>query len=212
MKRKSATTAVSKSKRHTIGPNSIKSIFKMPIESIPVNEDGVPYFMPIVINRILDNMQIEGIFRQVGNKNRIDYLGKRAFESDFKIDEDITIHDLTSFIKQWLVELPVPIIVPHYVNKYYKDDTIRSTKRVLRHIPEVNRKCIAMIFSTLILISDQSAVNLMTLDNIMLCTLPSITQSYKDIKVKFDMTTFFNHCIELMNVDGNDFLISSKKE
>ena len=150
-------------------------------------------------------------FREVGNKIRIDRLGQQALDRRFKIDDDITIIDLTSFLKQWLRDLPKPIIKPSVINKYYKDETIRSAKRVLRHLPEVNRKCIAMIFSTLILISDQSAINFMTLDNLMVCTLPSITQSLKGIKAKFNFTTFFNHCIELMNVDGNDFLLSHEK-
>lgn len=182
-------------------------IFHVPIEVLPLNEDGVPFFLPIVIGKLLDNLKEEGIFRRCGSKKTIDQLGVAALDVNFKIDDSITIHDLASFLKQWVRELPTPIITPSVVNEYYKDDSLDSTKAVLRNLAPVNRKCIAMIFSLLILTSDQSQFNLMTLSNIFVCILPSITQVYKDIEVRFNFQVFFDHCIELMNVDGNDFLL-----
>lgn len=182
-------------------------IFGIPVEVLPVNEDGVPFFMPVVVGKLLENLQVEGIFRICGKKKTIEELGVAALDVNFKITDDITIHDIASFLKQWIRELPTPIITPSIINEYFKDDTINSTKDVLRHLAPVNRKCIAMIFSLLILTSDQSQVNLMTLPNIFVCILPSITQNYKDINVRFNFQLFFDHCIELMNVDGNDFML-----
>lgn len=183
------------------------SIFGIPIDKIAVNEDGVPFFMPVIINRLLDNTTQEGIFRIVGNKLTIDQLAKQACSKNFTIEENVTNYDLASFIKQWLRELPTPIITPSVINKYYKDESPKSTKKILRHLATVNRKCIAMIFSLIILISDQSSINMMTLDNLFICILPSIMQTNKDLKVDFKFEPFFNQCIDLLNVDGNDFLL-----
>ena len=52
-----------KVRRHfTICSSSKRSIFSLPIESIPVNENGVPYFMPVIINRLLDNLTVHNEF------------------------------------------------------------------------------------------------------------------------------------------------------
>lgn len=182
-------------------------IYGIPIEVLPLNEDGVPYFLPVVVNKILDNILVEGLFRLGGRRKTIDELGIAALDVNFKVEDDITIYDVTSFLKQWIRELPIPLITPSVINEYFKDTTMESTKEVLRHLAPVNRKCLAMIFSLLALISDQSQTNLMTISNLFVCILPSIMQNFKDIEVRFSFQEFFDHCIELMNVDGNDFLL-----
>ena len=191
----------------TIAARPSRSVFGLPINKIPLNDDEVPYFMPVIVSRLLDSLGEEGLFRLAGNKVKVDQLAKNANSKNFQIQEGISNPDLTSFLKQWLRELPTPIITPSVVNKYYKDETVTCTKKILKHLDPVNRKCIAMIFSLLILISDQSAVNFMTLDNLFICILPSILQYNKDLKVEFKFEPFFNQCIELLNVDGNDFLL-----
>lgn len=183
------------------------SVFKIPIEVLPVNKDGVPFFMPVIINKLLENTKVVGIFRMCGSKRVIDQLGIEAIDVNFKIKENVGVHDLASFLKQWVRELPTPIITPSVINEYYKDDSVNSTKEVLRHLAPVNRKCIALIFSLLILISDQSDTNLMTLQNIYTCILPSILQYNQGIDVRFAFGTFFEQCIDLLNRDGNDFLL-----
>lgn len=192
---------------HTTNSPSLSSVFGIPIEELPTNDDGIPKFLPIVINKLIDNRAEEGILRRTGNKITIDQLGDHALDPNFSIGQNVSVHDLSSFLKKWIRELPMPIINPCVINKYYRDDTINTSKEILRRIPAVNRKCVAMIFSLLILISDQSSVNLMTLPNIFICILPSITQNYKDIKVQFKFAQFFNNCIEIMNADGNDFIL-----
>lgn len=195
----------------TTNSPSLSSIFGIPIKELPLNENGVPYFLPVVINQLIDQRKEEGILRRAGNKIVIDELGCRALDPAFSVGPNVTVHDLASFLKKWIRELPSPIITPSIINKYYKDDSIDTTKKILMHLNEVNRKCVAMIFSLMILISDQSEINLMTLPNIFICILPSITQSYKDIKVQFKFSQFFDNCIDLMNADGNDFLLDCKK-
>ncbi|OHT12807.1 RhoGAP domain containing protein [Tritrichomonas foetus] len=182
-------------------------IFGLPIEVLPTNEYGVPFFLPVVINRLLEHVQEVGLFRRCGNHLTIERMGTEALDVTFTIREGVTTHDVASFLKQWLRELPDPIVTPKIVNEYYVSETLESARAVLSHLLPVNRKSFAMICAILQLVADQSEVNLMTLSNLFVCILPSITQSNKDVTVKFKFGTFFKFCIELMNPDGNDFVL-----
>ena len=196
-----------KKKKKKMAERKDLKVFGLPIEVLPQNEDGVPFFLPVAVNMLLDHTKEVGLFRKCGNFLTIEKLGTLAIDVNFHIGYGVTVHDVASFLKQWLRELPEPILTPDVVNEYYLEETKEATAQVLRHLRPVNRKSFAMISALLQLVADQSAVNLMTLSNLFVCILPSITQSNKGIKVKFIFGTFFKYCIELMNADGNDFVL-----
>ena len=186
-----------------------QSVFKKPLESLPMSKNNVPVFYEIICNELFNHTNEVGLFRKCGSAIVIEHLSQLAMNKDFQIPPNTSVNDMTSFIKQWLRELPDPIITPNIVNEFCKKNDPRSFAEILKHLNESNRKVIATMFAIMQLTADQSQINLMTLPNLFICIQPSILQK-SNYGSNFEFNKFFNCCIGLMNADGNDFLLSDQ--
>lgn len=180
------------------------TIYGRDIHSLPQNDRGVPVFLPLVCDEIVRQANTRGIFRICGDHTIVQELGKAALSKDFWVPR-CSVHDLASFLKQWLRSLPRPILNPALINQLYCDGSENSILDILGVVDDVARKCIAIIFATVQIVVDQAAVNQMTFSNIEICFKPSFVQNGCGIMSRFNFKLFFDTCIKYMNPNGDDF-------
>ncbi|OHT13756.1 RhoGAP domain containing protein [Tritrichomonas foetus] len=172
-----------------------RTIFKVPIELIPRNEDGIPQFLPIVCTFIKQNASMEGIFRKSGSPSMVLEVNERLAQHFPSLPERATVYDVATFLKQWLLYLPNAIIDPSIINQYTQNNNPSSVEKVINHIPYLNRLCLIYLFDMLKSIVDLSSINLMTLDNMMTCFCFSLTQKMKNLEKPF----YFRHFYQIIN-------------
>ena len=116
-----------------------------------------------------------------------------------------TVHDVSSFLKQWLRQLPEPLIPPNLINDNYDPSNPNSVIPVLRQMPVTNRKCLASIFAVIYLVLQQKDTNQMGPSNIVTCFVRSLLQESKGLRKFLPFTAFFDKCVEYLNDLGDDF-------
>lgn len=184
------------------------TIFEKEIHLLPVNDNGLPIFLPIIIEQIISKSDFTGIFRICGNYSIVQEMGRLATDiSKFVPPSNANVHDYASFLKQWLRSLPEPILSPSVVNQYFQNENKESVSETLLYMDPLNRKCIALIFSALKIILSKSEVNLMTFDNLSVCFLGSFLQQMDDkyYKQDFNFHFFYETSMEMINEKGTDF-------
>ena len=97
-------------------------------------ESQVPFLQ--VITHIHRYVMLEGLFRKPGNKSRIELLIAELDRSGVDgvvADTNYSGHDFASVLKQFLSELPEPLLVKRYLDAYlqasgtaYKSPTSRK--------------------------------------------------------------------------------------
>lgn len=190
-------------KMKTHDTKSTDTIYGKDIHILPKNEKGVPLFLPLVCEEIIKQANTKGIFRICGDHMIVQELGKAALSPNFWVPK-CSVHDLASFLKQWLRALPKPIINPDLINQLYGDGNENNILDILGVLDPLDRKCIAIIFATVQIVVDQAAINQMTFSNIEICFKPSFMQNGCGILSKFNFKLFFDVCIRHMNPDGDD--------
>ncbi|OHS93926.1 hypothetical protein TRFO_39894 [Tritrichomonas foetus] len=186
-----------------------KTIFKIPINNLQQNESGVPIFFDVTCREISKHFDSQGIFRKCGSEDVVNDLGHKAMKQDFQIPQNVNINDCTSFLKKWLRCLPESILTPSIVRVYYRNS--ESTTVVLSKIDQINRKCIARIFYIMKEVSSRESVNFMSIQNLLICLMPSFLQSLisdnnnNDFGPNFSFSEFFETSLSIINEDGSDF-------
>lgn len=82
-------------------------------------ESQVPFLQ--VITHIHRYVMLEGLFRKSGNKSRIELLIAELDKSGVSgvvANTNYSGHDFASVLKQFLSELPEPLLVKRYLNAY----------------------------------------------------------------------------------------------
>ena len=183
-----------------------RTIIKVPVEFLALNEEKVPLFLPIVCNFLKANSKTVGIFRVSGNKVKVMKLNEMLAQHVPIFPQDTAVADAASFLKLWLSTLPVPLIEPEVFNKYYISHNIGSIYSVVDHLPESKRKSLALIFSVLNKVLEDSSQNHMNMKNLSTCFVTALTQSNKKLKKSFPFQFFFDNLKAIMNEDQTDFV------
>lgn len=115
-----------------LGRASASCIFRVPLRELSIRTGGLP--LPPAIERILEEIEArglheQGIYRISGTRNAIDELenqldAKSIHQISFS---RIDVHVLTSVVKQWLRELPEPLV------PYASYDMLIETERITQH-------------------------------------------------------------------------------
>ena len=182
------------------------------LEYLPLTKDSVPCFLPPIIKFIEDNIDEEGIFRKNGSRIQVLKINEAISQHVPYIPEDSTIYDVASFLKMWLLKLPVPLIPPKVVATHYGPDITTSTRDILLHISYCARKCVAIIFKMLQMVLQHSENNHMTFQNLTTCFVLAFMQQFKDYPTNFVFQPFFEHACTLLNEDGTDFNLAPTVE
>ncbi|KAH0786610.1 RhoGAP domain containing protein [Histomonas meleagridis] len=186
-----------------------ETIFGMDIHLIPVNDNGCPIFLPIVIDEIIKNAEVQGLFRICGNHRIVQELGHAALNPvNFVPPAECRIHEYTSFLKQWLRSLPEPILTNDVVNNYYNKEDPKSVSEMLLYLDPLNRRCVALIFKALRAILSKSSINMMTFQNLDICFNLSFLQTDSKFQYKddFEFEPFYTVLVQKLNKEGNDFV------
>jgi hypothetical protein len=186
---------------------SQSALIGQPLESLHLNAEGVPAFLPVVCSHIRQFRKTVGIFRLSGNHLTIQELTTVLNFPQVSIHPSATVHDVTSFLKLWLRSLPVPLIAPAVINANFVADNPETVAVVLGALSDVNRKTIALLFAMLQSVLDDAAVNQMNWNNLMVCFNTSLLQSGKDLTAGFKLSEFFQKAIDLLNDDQTDFTL-----
>lgn len=184
---------------------SVPTLFKVPITDLLKN-NNLPVFIPIVTDFLMSFSGVVGIFRLCGNYTMVQDLGIIFNLPECAVPPCASVHDVASFIKQWLRDLPEPLIPPDLINNVFNPQDPLTAISLLRQLPEINRKCLASLFAVLSLVLAQKSKNQMGPANIATCFVGSLTQDSKGLTKHFAFTLFFDTCVPYLNEDGNDFI------
>lgn len=186
------------------------SIYGKPLMDLELTPDGVPTFLPVVINYLSTKTKSQGIFRKCGSDHVIKELGILFSCPQVAIPPSSTVDDVASFLKKWLRDLPEPILSPLIVNQYFRNNDSSSVVHVLNSLPKTNRKCLAYLFHLIKKILENSEFNLMTFDNIVTCFFISMNQSLSGSKSQINFKYFYSISYQLLNDKGEDFDFTKK--
>lgn len=186
------------------------SIYGKPLMDLPLTPDGVPTFLPVIIDYLSKKTKSQGIFRKCGSDRVVKELGILFSCPQVAIPPSSTVDDVASFLKKWLRDLPEPILSPLIVNQYFRNNDSSSVIHVLSNLPKTNRKCLAYLFNLIKKILENSEFNLMTFDNIVTCFFISMNQSLSGSKSQINFKYFYTISYQLLNDKGEDFDFSKK--
>eukprot|EP01080_Neovahlkampfia_damariscottae_P008864 gene8864-813_t len=121
-----------------------------------------------------EGILIEGIFRLSGtteNMSEIQYIFDSLGDADLSLCQDV--HTATSLLKQFLRDLPTPLIPYELFNDYIaildiedEDVKIKTIKSCLQKLKPCNRNCLGLLLDLLFEISKYSNKNMMTTRNL----------------------------------------------
>lgn len=178
----------------------------VPIDALIVGESGAPRMLETVIDFIIDQASVEGVFRKPGNRNTVETLSFVLSVETCPIIPSATVHDCISFLKLWMIELPVPLLVPQAVNDIYDINDTKSVHKLLYSIPEVNRKSLLLIVIMLRIVLSNTESNKMTMSNLRTCFETALVPPNKGYEKGVDFQSFLEECWALLNEDFTDFV------
>jgi hypothetical protein len=114
---------------------------------------------------------------------------------------------VASFLKQWLRQLESPIIPPDVVNRVYRAHDQEAVKQLLREVPELNRKALALIVGVLACVIENREVNRMNEAALTTCISSSFTQSQKGLTVEFVFIDFVEKATTFLNETKDEFVL-----
>ncbi|NXW55436.1 MYO9B protein, partial [Eurystomus gularis] len=131
--------------------------------------------VPIVLEKLLEYVEMhglytEGIYRKSGSANRMKEL-KQLLQADpnsVKL-ENYPIHTITGIIKQWLRELPDPLMTSAQYNDFLravelpeKQEQLCAIYRVLEQLPQANHNTLERLIFHLVKVALIEDVNRMS--------------------------------------------------
>lgn len=131
--------------------------------------------VPIVLEKLLEHVEMhglytEGLYRKSGAANRTREL-RQALQTDpmaVKL-ENFPIHAITGVLKQWLRELPEPLMTfaqygdfLHAVELPEKQEQLVAIYAVLEHLPEANHNSLERLIFHLVKVALLEDVNRMS--------------------------------------------------
>eukprot|EP00300_Choanocystis_sp_HF-7_P018573 c20078_g1_i5.p1 GENE.c20078_g1_i5~~c20078_g1_i5.p1 ORF type:complete len:232 (+),score=53.72 c20078_g1_i5:689-1384(+) len=161
-------------------------------------QDRVPSFLLAFMRAFYSQNAhlVPGVFREGGSWQRVQEIVDRC-EKD---PEDLSflcqesVHDLTSLLKRWIIELPVPLIPRHkyaYVLKAQEveDFDMRVSEYALQmsSLNPTHRATLRHILFMFVVVVKNSQVNRMELRNVVQVLIPTIMRTESD----YDMVRFF---------------------
>jgi hypothetical protein len=117
-------------------------------------------------------ISLEGVFRLSGDLGNVREL-KRMIDSGQTINfikSECTIADVCSLIKLYLKELPDPVIPDNLLDAVLKSDRPEEIKNVLGKLSKSNLYLLEALMKLMNVISQNSAVNMMTGNDILQLT------------------------------------------
>ncbi|XP_047444263.1 unconventional myosin-IXb isoform X4 [Mugil cephalus] len=143
--------------------------------------------VPMVLEMMLEHVEIhglytEGIYRKSGSANRMKELHQRL-ETDPHLVclEDYPTHTVTGLVKQWLRELPDPLMTfTHYSDFLHavelpeKQEQLQAIYKVLEELPTANFNTLERLVFHLVRVCKEEAHNRMSPNSLAIVFAPCI--------------------------------------
>ncbi|KAK2835513.1 hypothetical protein Q5P01_015997 [Channa striata] len=143
--------------------------------------------VPMVLEMMLEHVEIhglfvEGIYRKSGSSNRMKELYQRLeTEPHLVCLEDYPIHTVTGLVKQWLRELPDPLMtftryndLLHAVELPEKQEQLCAIYKVLEELPPANFNTLERLVFHLVRVYKEEAHNRMSPNSLAIVFAPCI--------------------------------------
>uniref|UniRef100_UPI0037E7631F unconventional myosin-IXb isoform X3 n=1 Tax=Semicossyphus pulcher TaxID=241346 RepID=UPI0037E7631F len=143
--------------------------------------------VPMVLEMMLEHVEMhglytEGIYRKSGSANRMKELHQRL-ETDPHLVclEDYPIHTVTGLVKQWLRELPDPLMTFTHYNDFLhavelpeKQEQLQAVYKVLEELPTANFNTLERLVFHLVRVCKEEAHNRMSPNSLAIVFAPCI--------------------------------------
>lgn len=187
------------------------SVFGVPLEELVLSDAGIPSFLRVICDIIKKNSKIQGIFRVPGSQSLVDEMNVAFGRDEQPRPETIDVYSAASFLKQWLIYLPTPLLDPSIVN-LFNTTKVGWFKRVLECLPMLNRLCTAAIFDVIEEVYNHREENQMNFMNLAICFCGSLTQNSKGLKYPFPFKTVCESAFRLLNKERVDFKLRGPQQ
>uniref|UniRef100_W5LB61 Myosin IXB n=1 Tax=Astyanax mexicanus TaxID=7994 RepID=W5LB61_ASTMX len=145
--------------------------------------DRIP--VPVVLEMMLEHVEMnglytEGIYRKSGSANRMKEL-RQLLEAGNVCLEDYPIHTVTGLVKQWLRELPEPLMTFAHYNDFIravelpeKKEQLQAIYRLLEELPSAHYNTMERLIFHLVRVSKEEKSNRMNPNSLAIVFAPCI--------------------------------------
>uniref|UniRef100_A0A4W6FR65 Myosin IXB n=1 Tax=Lates calcarifer TaxID=8187 RepID=A0A4W6FR65_LATCA len=143
--------------------------------------------VPMVLEMMLEHVEMhglytEGIYRKSGSANRIKELHQRLETDPHQVClEDYPIHTVTGLVKQWLRELPDPLMTFTHYNDFLhavelpeKQEQLHAIYKTLEELPTANFNTLERLVFHLVRVCKDEAHNRMSPNSLAIVFAPCI--------------------------------------
>ncbi|XP_052249565.1 uncharacterized protein LOC127857188 [Dreissena polymorpha] len=165
-------------------------IFGVPLQTLLEHDQKLApdIRVPIVCLEILhylskNCLDTEGILRIPGSSTRIKTLRQemeeKFYQGTFRWGPDLTPYDVATLMKQFLRDLPVPLLTDEYIDAFAQVEELPDKKQQLHALnllvlllPSVHRDTLGALLDLLLEIISHSDTNKMSLNNVAMIMAP----------------------------------------
>ncbi|TRY74110.1 hypothetical protein DNTS_026663, partial [Danionella cerebrum] len=143
--------------------------------------------VPVVLGILLEHVEInglytEGIYRKSGSANRMKELHQQLEAGPATVSlEDYPIHAVTGLVKQWLRELPEPLLTFTHYNDFLravelpeKQEQLQAIYKVLEQLPTAHFNTLERLVFHLVRVAKEEKSNRMTPNSLAIVFAPCI--------------------------------------
>lgn len=193
-----------------IGDSPVKVVFGIALEEhLRVTNRRIAYPIELCIC-ILTELGIseEGLFRVTGGASRTKRLKLSIDSNCFEppiVDEYRDVHVISSTLKQYLRELPEPLLTKSLYKEWLycgtgpktEEQKILAIKEVLKRLPTANRENLTYLIQFLSKLSKHPE-NKMNSQNIAICIAPNLLWTpEEDMNINMNFCTMINNVVEI---------------
>ncbi|XP_060797180.1 si:zfos-588f8.1 isoform X9 [Neoarius graeffei] len=147
------------------------------------DKSPVPMVLELMLEHVeMNGLYTEGIYRKSGSANRMKEL-RQLLEADpiTVCLEDYPIHTVTGLVKQWLRELPEPLMTFNHYNDFLhavelpeKQEQLQAIYRVIEELPASHFQTLERLIFHLVRVSREEKSNRMTPNSLAIVFAPCI--------------------------------------
>ncbi|KAM4547689.1 unconventional myosin-IXb isoform 4-T4 [Odontesthes bonariensis] len=157
--------------------------FGVRVRHLVSDKNPVPMVLEMMLEHVeMNGLYTEGIYRKSGSANRMKELHQRLETDPHLIClDDYPIHTVTGLLKQWLRELPDPLMTfTHYSDFLHavelpeKQEQLHAIYKVLEDLPSANFNTLERLVFHLVRVSKEEAHNRMSPNSLAIVFAPCI--------------------------------------
>lgn len=191
------THNITYSRRRTKKRHKENGIFGVPLVTLLEHDQKLQpnTRIPLVFQEIMSylvksSLDTEGILRVPGSTSRVKQLRQeledRFYQGTFIWADDLTPNDVATLMKQFLRDLPVPLLTEEYIEAFAQVENLPDKKQQLHALnllilllPNVHRDTLSVLLEFLRKIIHNSNTNKMSLNNVAMIMAPNLFMAPK---------------------------------